>query len=506
MHSIAEDLDREYLFCYQWNPGTTQAGNCAWGMAKSKDLITWEDCSPALRNGRSYDYLGLSSGSIVSGVVEGKRVLFLFYTSVSALPIHWSKPYLDGCETQSVAFSTDLGKSWHRHENNPLLRVAPKNEARTGWRDPFVSTWEALSTLLGADPETDFMMIASGSSGKRGHGPQLQLCQSNNIFDWKPLCMLLDVKANSKVSPTSELKFGMNFDCASFFSIGERQYIVLGIEEDNTSQRHSTRYLLWLSGILLIENGRPIFQIRSHGLLDHGIAYAAHVFRDADGKITQLGWADEAAKRRVVERQGWAGCLTHPRELYEISRPVANLKDDRDRWDVDEALGTMTLGIRLAPQVTKLRAHSQSPSLESLRNVRSMNYEIEATFTRLSGNEKFIFNVRQSPNSIEVTKVVFDIGNSQIIVDRSRSSLESLGSTCPDAGRFHLLSGEDLNIRIFVDNSILEVYANDCFALTSRIYPSLETSLGASYDFGGFDERQVEFRCWEGIRNAWPGR
>lgn len=128
--------------------------------------------------------------------------------------------------------------------------------------------------------------------------------------------MLLDVKANSKVSPTSELKFGMNFECASFFSIGERQYIVLGIEKDNTSQRHSTRYLLWLSGIHLIENGRPIFQIRSHGLLDHGIAYAAHVFRDADGNIIQLGWADEAAKRYVIERQGWAGCLTHPRELY----------------------------------------------------------------------------------------------------------------------------------------------------------------------------------------------
>jgi beta-fructofuranosidase len=65
---------KEYLFCYQWNPGTTQAENCAWGMAKSKDLITWEDCSPALRDGRSYDYLGVFSGSIVSRVMEGKRV------------------------------------------------------------------------------------------------------------------------------------------------------------------------------------------------------------------------------------------------------------------------------------------------------------------------------------------------------------------------------------------------------------------------------------------------
>lgn len=82
----------EYIFCYQWNPGTTQGGNSAWGMAKSKDLVTWEDCSPALRNGISYDRLGVFSGSIVSRIIEGRRILFLFYTSVSALPIHVSDP------------------------------------------------------------------------------------------------------------------------------------------------------------------------------------------------------------------------------------------------------------------------------------------------------------------------------------------------------------------------------------------------------------------------------
>jgi len=81
---------REYIVCYQWNPGTAEGGNTAWGMAKSRDLITWEDCAPALRNGTSYDQLGVFSGSITFSIVDGRRVLFLFYTSVSALPIHVS--------------------------------------------------------------------------------------------------------------------------------------------------------------------------------------------------------------------------------------------------------------------------------------------------------------------------------------------------------------------------------------------------------------------------------
>jgi beta-fructofuranosidase len=82
---------QEYIFCYQWNPGVALGGNSAWGMAKSKDLVTWEDCSPALRNGTSYDSLGVFSGSITSKIIDGRRVLFLFYTSVSALPIHVSR-------------------------------------------------------------------------------------------------------------------------------------------------------------------------------------------------------------------------------------------------------------------------------------------------------------------------------------------------------------------------------------------------------------------------------
>src|SRR3954467_3925559 len=78
---------KEYVFCYQWNPGTTEGGNSAWGMARSRDLVTWNDCMPAIRNGiaGSYDSLGVFSGSIISRLVEGKRVLFLFYTSVSSL-------------------------------------------------------------------------------------------------------------------------------------------------------------------------------------------------------------------------------------------------------------------------------------------------------------------------------------------------------------------------------------------------------------------------------------
>jgi beta-fructofuranosidase len=474
-------------------------------MAKSKNLVAWTDCSPPITNGAagSYDQEGVFSGSIVSRVIDGKTALFLFYTSVSRLPIHWSKEYLEGCESQSVAFSTDFGVSWHRYQNNPLLSVPPKKELSTGWRDPFVSPWATLSKFLGVDEATYYMMIASG---ERGRGSALHLYSSNNLLDWDLCSTILEVGSNTPVSRTSSFIWGMNFECASFFNIGESNYIFVGIEEDLPSTRHNRHVTLWLRGDFVLENGKPKFRILSHGMLDFGILYAIHIFHDAEGQLLQLGWADESANAKAIKQQGWAGCIAHPRELYEISKPIIAGVSDHDIWHVDEKGGKMTaLGIRPAPQISQLRDSRRQVPLEDFKAIRSHNYEIKTTFKHPTGTEKFTFNVRQSANKEELTKIIFNLANSSISVDRSKSSLDNLGSNFAETGRFKLLPDEDLDIRIFVDNSIIEVYANDRFALTSRIYPSLE-SLGADYEFGGFEEENVEFWCWEGLKDAWPAR
>lgn len=146
-----------------------------------------------------------------------------------------------------------------------------------------------------------------------------------------------------------------------------------------------------------------------------------------------------------------------------------------------------------------------------------MTFEIEATFRQLDGNETLTFNVRQAPDDSEITKIIISLPEHLITVDRRASSL-TIGNTSPDSGFFRLLDLgtrdesrlEDLHVRIFVDNSIVEVYANDRFALSSRIYPSLETALGVSCSFLDGEERlgheKVELQCWEGLVNAWPGR
>lgn len=467
-------------------------------------MVTWTDCPPAIWNGTSYDRHGVFSGSIKSLLIEGKRVLLLFYTSVSAVPIHWSKPYIQGCESQSLAISMDYGRTWSRHQANPLLSTPPKGSATTGWRDPFVSQWSSLSQLVGASDATSYMMLASG---ERQRGPQLDLYASSDLQSWKSVSIILDAEAGARISPTSSLSWGVNFECASFFTLGGQEYLIVGVEEEDTARCHNGHCLLWLAGKLALEDGEPRFQIKGHGVLDHGILYAAHIFRDAQRRLLQLGWADEAAKPSTVSTQGWAGCLGHPRELFGVTKPISETCRHLDEWVMDEENGTMTtLGVRPAPQVDLLRNGSGYHQLSALDMVHSKQVDLSATLSDLSGNEKLVFNVLASADMSEATSITFDLVADQVIIDRSRSSLTNIGAITPEIGLLHLLPGEDLQVRIFVDNSIVEVFVNERLSLTTRVYPVLPDSTGISYDLGDFDERKVELSFWTDLKIAWPER
>lgn len=492
---------QEYLLCYQWNPGTTAGGNCAWGMAKSRDLVTWEDCPPPIWNGPTYDCQGVFSGSIESKVLEGKRILLLYYTSVSALPIHWSKPYIDSCETQSVAISTDLGQTWERYAQNPVLKDPPQGSATTGWRDPFVSRWASLSRLLGADASTRYMLIASG---ERHQGPQLRLYQSDDLLSWDYLSILFE-HDSSDAAPTSNfLRGAVNFECASFFTLEGTDYIIVGVEEEDTTLHHNGHHLVWMSGSISLQSGRPRFEVSSHGSLDHGVLYAAHIFRDAQDKIVQFGWADETCSAIAARDQGWAGCIGLPRELHHVTSPATASGLEYDAWTEDTKTGLMsTLGVRPARQVLDLRNGSRNVSLADLSALRSLNFEISAKFKCLRGTETFEFGVRASSDSQTSTRVSVDLASELITVSSQKGHCECRPQ---DSGRFTLLPGEELDVRLFVDNSIIEVFVNERFALTSRVYSSPVSCTRVFVDFGDFEISNIEFACWDGLRRAWPGR
>ncbi|MDE0179669.1 MAG: GH32 C-terminal domain-containing protein, partial [Gammaproteobacteria bacterium] len=98
--------------------------------------------------------------------------------------------------------------------------------------------------------------------------------------------------------------------------------------------------------------------------------------------------------------------------------------------------------------------------------------------------------VRAAPNRIEETRIVYDAAARTLSIDTSRSSRDpAVFRSFPMATRAEKRDhpvqtapcplDEDgmLRLTIFLDASVIEVYANDRCKLTGRIYPTLAGSL-----------------------------
>ena len=71
-------------------------------------------------------------------------------------------------------------------------------------------------------------------------------------------------------------------------------------------------------------------------------------------------------------------------------------------------------------------------------------------------------------------------------MERHRSSLDPDQFTYPRGGQLILEDQQNLRLQIFLDRSVIEVFANGKLCLTSRIYPTRKDSLGiAAFAHGG---------------------
>ena len=87
---------------------------------------------------------------------------------------------------------------------------------------------------------------------------------------------------------------------------------------------------------------------------------------------------------------------------------------------------------------------------------------------------------------------------SLLTLDTSYSSLapDAL-SRAPETGAVDLGADETLKLRVFVDRSVVEVFANGRLCVAARVYPTLAESLGVSLRAQGQEADLISLDAWQ---------
>ncbi|MFD1147675.1 GH32 C-terminal domain-containing protein [Saccharothrix hoggarensis] len=127
----------EYHLFYQYNPDGNTWGNMSWGHAVSPDLVHWRELPLALPHD---DTEMVFSGSAV--VDHANTTGFGTSEDPAMVAIYTTHSKADGRQAQSLAYSTDNGRTWTKYAGNPVLDIGSRE-----FRDPKVQ-WQAGRWLM----------------------------------------------------------------------------------------------------------------------------------------------------------------------------------------------------------------------------------------------------------------------------------------------------------------------------------------------------------------------
>ena len=121
----------QYHLFFQHNPVSVKWGNMTWGHAVSGDLVHWRQGEHAIHPdelGTIFSGSAVVDGNNTAGFAAGaEKAMVAFYTSAGSC-VTPARPF-----TQSIAFSTDAGRTWQKHAGNPVV-----GHIRAENRDPKV--------------------------------------------------------------------------------------------------------------------------------------------------------------------------------------------------------------------------------------------------------------------------------------------------------------------------------------------------------------------------------
>ena len=434
-----------------------------WGHAVSDDLVHWEDLPLVI-------YPGIENCCFSgSTLVEEDRVIAMYHgTSAGSM----------------IAISNDpLLLNWEKIAGCPVIPEMEADEDGRPYRvyDPCI--WR----------EEDGYYALSGNHWDGAMMGDCRMVQhlffSQNLERWTYLGPFIEGDIYTAPGEDGAVPY--------FWPIGDRHILLF------FSHMSGGQYLLGDYDL-----DRDKFIVSHGGKFNHGAAapsgvHAPSATPDGRGGIVAI-FNMNAGKPTV----GWNQIMTLPRRL---------------------TVNGDNIGIEPAGDIAALRVDEWQASMLDLPEnqeivldqVEGDSMELELTID-LQAASMFELNVLRSPDRQEYTRIAVhrDTGlrnsswvsghgyqantnHSTIVLDPSRASLAAdVSSRPPEMAQMPLGSDEPLKLRVFVDRSVVEVFANGRQCLAVRVYPERNDSIGVSLRSHGGASR-VRFAGAYGLKSIW---
>lgn len=422
-------IDNKYHIFSQRNLNGPYLEHINWGHYVSSDLVNWEEKAQVLWPQPGFDEVGIWSGhAIISG---GQP--YIFYTGVNK-----SKAAI-GLATSTAPYDT-----WTKNPT-AIIPNAPTTSANADFRDPFVfqhnSEW--------------YMMIGSGlRSGTPRGGLYLYKSTSSDFKNWSPQGTMLE--GNPSVDGTGDF-----WEMPVYYNFGAKSIVLI-------NKLPNANALYWTGNFNGAQFVRDNPVPERLDVINQLLSPSIHP--DANGNLTALGIIPDGVTSAKHKEQGWAHTFSLPRVWTLVNGKIKQVPH---------------------PNLLSLRGSSKNftnvvfdqNSSNVLNNSTGSQYEIVATINPGTAS-KVGFSLNKNTATGEQTLIYYDFATSSFVVDRSKSSILT-GVPLSNQSTNYVLPAGNINWRIFVDASVIEVFVNEELAFATRSFPSTANNLIDLYAQGG---------------------
>jgi beta-fructofuranosidase len=413
---------RYHLF-FQKNPNGPYLYFMHWGHLSSPDLVTWVEEEVMLRPDPGFDNFGIWSGTTVFDENENPVI---FYTGVNG----------QKAGIGSAHYQDDDLIRWDKTEGNPLIPNPPPSWNHLDFRDPFL--WKEGNTW--------YMIVGSGIANNQGG--VLFSYKSTDLVNWQNI--------NPIYRHEDVIKYGIFWEMPSLFPLENDKYLLCITPVPVPGKKAESLY--WIGQfeeeefIPATEEAIPLEIITEH-LLSPAFG------KDENQQYTYIGIIPEDRSAESQVAAGW-------RQTFSVPRQIRLLEDGKHIGQIPH------------PNLCRLRLNETEVFNRAIAPNTNFNLpEYSGTQSELyfkiyaPEEEEFQIQVFKNEAATEFTAIRFDKANDRILLNRSNSSPYDTEEDLRFAN-YTFPENDSIEVRLFLDHSILEVFIDGLVVFSARVYPS----------------------------------